>query len=351
MGQNIKLKELLEIPPLPELHDQLRLLSELDSSAKVEVLSNVRCRGHEFPIYGITITQCPDPEAPTFALIGGVHGLETIGTSVILAYLRTLNQYLKWDGAHQDFLKKVRLVFLPLLNPAGAYLGQRSNGNGVDLMRNGPLESEEPISPLHIYRGHRISPFLPWYRGKQNESMQVESQALIDFVHREIFSSRFSVCVDVHSGFGAMDRLWFPYARKKAFFPNIPEMMAMRDLLDETLPNHVYRVEPQSLSYTVHGDLWDYLYEEQRKKFPDRVFLPLTLEMGSWNWLKKNPLQILARNGIFHPIKQHRIRRVLRRHGALFDFLAKATASSDRWLPKDQQEVERMKVRAQALWG
>ena len=148
MHQNVHLKELLETPPLPEFQDQLRLISELGQHARVELLSHVACRGHQLPIYGITITQCPDPNAPTFALIGGVHGLETIGTSVILAYLRTLNQYLKWDDLQQDLLKKVKLVFLPLLNPAGAYLGQRSNGNGVDLMRNGPLESDEPASPL-----------------------------------------------------------------------------------------------------------------------------------------------------------------------------------------------------------
>jgi hypothetical protein len=334
-----------------DLKEQLELLSELGPLSRIELLSEVSHRGEKFPIYGITITRSTDPSVPTFALVGGVHGLESIGTTVILSYLRSLNQYLSWDKNLQEFLKNIRLVFLPHLNPVGAHLGQRSNGNGVDLMRNGPLESEEKISSLHIYRGHRISPFLPWYRGKENQPMEIESQTLINFIEREVFCSKLAICVDVHSGFGAIDRLWFPYARKKGFFPDISNVTSLKNLLDQTLPNHIYRMEPQSVSYTVHGDLWDYLYEKHREQYPERVFLPLTLEMGSWNWLKKNPFQIFTRQGIFHPIKRHRTRRVLRRHAALFDFLSRATASPDSWLPKDESAREKLRTKAEELWG
>jgi hypothetical protein len=55
--------------------------------------------------------------------------------------------------------------------------------------------------------------------------------------------------------------------------------------------------------------------------------------MGSWLWVKKNPRQIFSRQGIFNPLILHRQQRVLRRHMALLDFLARAASSYRRWLP------------------
>ena len=69
--------------------------------------------------------------------------------------------------------------------------------------------------------------------------------------------------------------------------------------------HHRYVIEPQSRQYLAHGDLWDHLYLRSRER-PERVFLPLTLEMGSWIWVKKNPRQLFSRQGIFNPLVQHR---------------------------------------------
>ena len=82
--------------------------------------------------------------------------------------------------------------------------------------------------------------------------------------------------------------------------------------------------------YLAHGDLWDCAYDRARAP---AVFLPLTLELGSWLWIKKNPLQVLRREGIFNPIKAHRVERVLRRHSTLLDFLLRAAYCAKRWLP------------------
>ena len=61
--------------------------------------------------------------------------------------------------------------------------------------------------------------------------------------------------------------------------------------------------------------------------------MPLTLEMGSWTWVRKNPLQGLTSLGRFNPIKPHRLRRTLRRHLPLLEFLFHAAASYRAWLP------------------
>ncbi len=73
----------------------------------------------------------------------------------------------------------------------------------------------------------------------------------------------------------------------------------------------------------------------------------MTLELGSWRWIRKNPAQIFNRFGIFNPIKAHRTRRVLRRHPRFFDFLTRAAFSSRRWLPSSDF---REQVRRRAHW-
>ncbi|MCG8459603.1 MAG: hypothetical protein MI919_25265, partial [Holophagales bacterium] len=76
--------------------------------------------------------------------------------------------------------------------------------------------------------------------------------------------------------------------------------------------------EPQSRHYVTHGDLWDYAYQQAYQE--ERLLLPLTLEMGPWRWVKKNPMQF-GPTGLFNPVKPHRVQRVLRHHMSLLEFL------------------------------
>jgi hypothetical protein len=329
------------------------IAASLGTRARTRVLAEVSSGGRSYPIRAVVFGRT-EPEAPTLALFGGVHGLEKIGCEVVLAYLGSFAQYASWDRATAELLERMRIAFVPLVNPVGLLRGTRCNGNGVDLMRNAPVDSPERVSRLLLFRGHRISPRLPWYRGALGAPMEPEARAIVDFVREEVLGARVSLCVDVHSGFGAVDRLWFPYAGRRALIPDVADAYGLKTLLDRTLPNHVYAVEPQSCQYTTHGDLWDYLYELHlsERRDPDSLFLPLTLEMGSWNWLKKNPFHAYRAAALFHPIKAHRIRRVLRRHAGLFDFLARAALNDGSWRvgsdPSLRAELER---RAGALWG
>lgn len=135
--------------------------------------------------------------------------------------------------------------------------------------------------------------------------------------------------LDLHSGFGFVDRLWYPYARTREPLPDLPAIEALAD----TLPNHVYRIEQTARVYTIRGDLWDYLYDRRRAAPTPGMLLPLTLEMGSWTWVRKNPLQGLSSLGRFNPVKPHRHRRTLRRHLPLMELLFHAAASHAAWLP------------------
>jgi hypothetical protein len=80
-----------------------------------------------------------------------------------------------------------------------------------------------------------------------------------------------------------------------------------------------------------------------------RIFLPLTLEMGSWAWIRKRPLQLFSKNGLFNPLPPHRLQRVLRRHLVWLDFLALAACSYRQWLPEGVQRA-RHREQAVARW-
>lgn len=307
-----------------------RIHAIVDAAGKhvrAEVLTRVEEHDEVFPVHGLVFGP-EDRTRPAFGLFAGVHGLERVGTQIALTFLESLVARLRWDRDLRRALRKCRLVSIPMINPAGIRFRHRSNHRGVDLMRNAPVEAE--VKTPFLVGGQRLSRRLPWYRG--DGRLELESDALVRFVRREIFPARACLSLDLHSGFGVRDRLWYPYAKTTEPPPTLPHVLSFVELLDRTLPHHVYHVEPQSASYCTHGDLWDYLLDDHLAQAPDRVFMPWTLEIGSWIWVRKNPRQLLLSDGPFNPIKPHRHSRAMRRHMALLDFFLRAIRNHRRWL-------------------
>ncbi|MGE0395244.1 MAG: DUF2817 domain-containing protein [Kofleriaceae bacterium] len=308
---------------LPALVEIERLADAVVAhGASVDVLATV----DDLPIHAFSFGTTRR-DRPALLVTGGVHGLERIGTDVAIAYLVTLAARLAWDELLRDALERCRVIVVPLVNPVGMTRGTRANGNGVDLMRNAP---EAALGGTPLLGGHRLSRYLPWYMGRDGAAMEPEAAALVELVERELFPSSFTIALDLHSGFGMRDRLWYPYARTREPLPDLPAIIALDALLDASLPNHVYLVEQTARVYTIRGDLWDYLYDRRRAAGAG-VLLPLTLEMGSWAWVRKNPWQGFSSIGRFNPIKPHRLSRTLRRHLPLIDFLHRAAASHRTW--------------------
>lgn len=293
------------------------------------VVCEVRLPGQQvFPVYSITLGN-PDPSLPAVGYFGGVHGLERIGSEVVIAYLQSLVMRLQWDRALHRQLETVRLVFMPIVNPAGMWLGTRANPRGVDLMRNSPVEAQDAVP--FLVGGQRISRSLPWFRGHARSAMEQENQAVCEVVQSELLSRPYSLALDCHSGFGMSDRIWFPYAYTRTPIQHLAEYRALQQIFAQSHTHHRYTFEPQSRQYLAHGDLWDHLYLQACAQ--NTMFMPLTLEMGSWLWVKKNPRQLFSRHGIFNPLIQHRQQRVLRQHQQFLDFLARAACGHSLWLP------------------
>ena len=325
---------------LPELAAIEKIIALGGAQLDVKVLRQVLLpSGARLPVYAIALGN-PDPGVPAVGFFGGVHGLERIGSQVVIAYLQSLVMRLRWDASLQCQLASVRLVFMPLVNPGGTALGTRANPRGVDLMRNAPVDALGKVP--FLAGGQRLGPGLPWYRGQAGAPLEAESQALCELVAAELLGRRFSMALDCHSGFGFSDRIWFPFAHTPEPIRHLAEIHALQEIYLQSYSQHQYRFEPQSLQYLTHGDLWDHLYL-QACQASQNVFLPLTLEMGSWAWIKKNPRQFFSRSGIFNPLVAHRQQRVLRRHMAFLDFLGRAACGHSQWAPTGAARSQRQR--------
>lgn len=283
------------------------------------------------------------PQAPRAIIVGGIHGNERIGVDVVLAFLHSLLEQAAWDSHLQALLQDIRLVVVPIANPSGYMNGTRSTAAGIDLMRNAPIEARK----AHwLVGGQKLSNRLPWFRGT---ALAPETEALLNRVQLETAQAPLSISVDCHSGFGAVNRIWFPWAHRREPIPHLAEIYALRNLFRRTYPNHIaYRIEPQCQHYMTHGDIWDYLYAKSLAS-DQGTLLPLTLEMGSWLWVRKNPMQIFNRHGLFNPIVPHRRRRILRQHLVFLNFILTALANRSAWLPGNA-ERSALASDAQTYW-
>lgn len=327
---------------LPELLTLESLMHQGERWIRAQKVHEVDVHDQKLPMWVLEMGS-RNPRAPVIGFFGGVHGVERIGTQILLSWLHSLIHRLPWDDALNQRLQQVRLVFMPMINPGGIWNRTRCNPNRVDLMRNAPVDADEPVP--FLVGGHRISNRLPWYRGKRGEEMQPEAQAVINVVRDKILSAPFAMTLDCHSGFGRRDRIWCCYAHTRKPIPHLADVYALKKMYAENYPHHhPYLIEPQSVNYTTHGDLWDFLYKESLSLHPQNTFLPFTLEMGSWLWVRKNPRQMLDFFGYFNPIISHRHHRVLRQHLPLFEFLTAATTHWHHWQPLPHQRPAVLKA-------
>ena len=113
---------------LPELFALERIIELGAGRLKSHVACEIKLNaGQVYPVHVITLGN-PSLDVPAVGYFGGIHGLERIGASVVIAYLNSLVMRLQWDSTLHKQLESVRLVFMPLVNPGGMALGTRAEG-------------------------------------------------------------------------------------------------------------------------------------------------------------------------------------------------------------------------------
>lgn len=330
---------------LPEMYRLDKLMDHSEGILGFESLAYVSLDDQQYPIPFLTLgnlSQCKT----IFFITAAIHGVERIGTQALLAWLQTVIQRHRWDALWRgQFEQDIAIAILPMVNPTGMIKNTRCNGNGVDLNRHAPIDAEDPVP--FLLGGQRISKHIPWYRGRKGVDAEIEFQILEKTVDRLTQTGKPVIALDIHSGFGFRDQLWIPYAYRKQPINDVAIYMALKILWERNYPHHNYAFEPQSSAYLSHGDVWDYFHRKVQAE--GNLLLPLTLEMGSWNWVKKRPVQLLSFSGLFHPTVPHRHARVLRQHLGLLDFLLAATRNFEAWRPRDDQWYAMEQV-ALSMW-
>lgn len=335
----ITLTDLLKISPFTEWTNLTQLLKQYQNF-NFELVkygqSSENQRNESLPLWALRLKgEQAQIDSPTLTLVSGVHGNELIGVQTVIALLESLLARLQWDESLNESIKKINLVVVPFYNPIGIKQGQRANARGVDLMRNNPTDLQKsPSHLLNLYQGQSFNAQWPWYQGDWSQP-EPENQSFYQLFQHWMRPAQVLISLDFHSGFGWQDQLWFPYAGQKYPFSQLADLYQFFKLFESSYPNHFYKIEPTGLNYQIQGDLWDYLYNQFHKsnlRSSAAVYLPLTLEMGSWLWVKKNPIQLLSKNGLFNPMPNHRRQRVLRRHLTFFDFIIKALSNNKAWV-------------------
>lgn len=236
-----------------KLGGKLASLSQIGFSRKTS-------EGFRFPIHALKIgTEKGIKEHPV-GIMAGVHGLETIGILILLDFLEYV-LHPNSTGYIPELEKgKLGIVVLPIVNPGGVVLKQRSNPAGVDLMRNSGIAA---IKPFLFFGGQKISKHLPYFRGN---GLEPESKALFRLVYESFFTVKDAIIpvLDLHSGFGTVDNVWWPYAFTKAPCPDTSSYQKIEKHLKHHCGHIHFQYGPQSETYTTHGDLWDKLYDQYR---------------------------------------------------------------------------------------
>ncbi|TGK35911.1 carboxypeptidase [Leptospira gomenensis] len=299
-----------------KLGGKLTSLNQIGFSRKTK-------EGFRFPIHALRIGTEKGLKEHPVGIVAGVHGLETIGILVLLDFLEYV-LHPDSTGFLPELQKgKLGIVVLPVVNPGGVVLKQRSNPGGVDLMRNSGVEA---VRALPFFGGQKISNRLPYFRGN---GLEPESRALFRLMQDCFFQTENAVMpvLDLHSGFGTIDNVWWPYAFTKTPCPDTPLYQKIADHLKDHCGHIHFQYGPQSETYTTHGDLWDRFYDQYRTyqglypAISGSKFLPITLEIGTWSDIKEDPTKLFRKRGIFNPASFNKIETVGRYRGFLRDFV------------------------------
>ena len=257
---------------------------------------------------------------------------------------------LRWDALLHRQLETLRLVFMPVVNPGGLWRGTRANPNGVDLMRNAPVDATERVP--FLVGGQRLSAGLPWYRGADGAPMQAESAALCRVVERGT-ADRAAV---QHRGRlplrlrAARPAVVSVRAHAAGRSTHLPEMHALCELFEQAHAAPSLRAraaEPPvpGARRPVGPPLPARLRAAPAALLPAADAGDGLLAVG-----QEEPAPAASRaTGMFNPLIAHRQQRVLRRHLPWLDFVARAAASHERWLPRGDERERRRGAGAGAL--
>ena len=88
-----------------ELRKLQRFIKNAPSFVRVSELATIHTKKGSLPINSIIIGS-EDKSLPTFGLFGGIHGLEKIGSHLVINQLKYLVKQMQWDQSLRELFTK-----------------------------------------------------------------------------------------------------------------------------------------------------------------------------------------------------------------------------------------------------
>ncbi len=95
------MRQLIARKDFAEMDDLEDLIHKFGELARTRVVAEVSSNNKTFPLYCISISSSR-PTDPAVGIFGGVHGLERIGSEVVLSFMHTLLEWIRWDRNYQS---------------------------------------------------------------------------------------------------------------------------------------------------------------------------------------------------------------------------------------------------------
>lgn len=202
------------------------------------------------PYHGVFGSSNPEK---IIVLQAGVHGLEDFAIEVLLTIVSRLNQ-------HFLVKKRVQIQVIPIVNYWGFKNHERTNQNGVDLVRNSPYKSKHKrmIPLVSGWKSPLIRP-LTWILAKtwyfMGTTVEKQTEFLIHKFNDLLLSGKELVFFDFHTG------------------NTSPETTIWRQELDQRvgIPKHLEKVCNDHniifapIDYGTHGGIYEYIAEMNGK--------------------------------------------------------------------------------------
>jgi len=189
-----------------------------------------------------------------------VHGKEIIGEKIIAHMIKDILA-----------IKNIDIICVPFVNPHGVKNNQRSNENGVDLMRNSSLQQINAISQLLLVLGQRFSNKLPYFMWKKGK-LEIQNQRREKIIKENQQKYKKILNLDLHSWIGK-DSI------RMAANTTAQREQEILEKVNKTLTKKWLKTIPKQ-PYKSNGDMMDYLsqtYWSQNQK--DSYFLWISYEM------------------------------------------------------------------------
>ena len=233
-----------------------------------------------------------DPTLAALLVTGGVHGLERIGTTSRSRFSRRSSRASSGTRCCTSCSRACASSSCRCVNPVGMARGSRANGSGVDLMRNAPAAS------LRWHAARRRPALLvaaALVHGRRRARWSPNRRPCVRLVERELFASPLAIAARPALGLRPhRSALVSVRAHARAAARSRPRSTRSSALLDDDAAeprlSRSSRPRASTRSAATSGTTSTIAGAARAAA----SLISLTLEMGSWSWVRKNPLQGLS---------------------------------------------------------